>query len=267
MVHHPDTVKVIAFWGGRRRCQYRRQRGRRVPFQYHVPGWDAEYASQMLEEILKGEATVDKGVECDTVIVNANWQDDGHVRDGSAVHPEDVPWLVKQQQRLEDAHESKTKNGTLRVITRENIGLSFGSFNHAYTNLRGIYKWWFFTEDDYLFLRPGYILDSIIEMANHDSLGFLAHKRGHRVKRKLYAPGGIGLGRAEALADAFARNRNKRHPHGHLPYYHAKGYEKQIELGEIRFTESIVRAGWDLRYVDEHVWTHWTEIGAPPCQK
>lgn len=256
-------MKVIAFWGGRRRCQYRRRAGRRVPFQYHVPGWDSEYAFRMLKRIIEAERDVDKGVECDTLIVQADWWNGDDTFSTGAVEHEDIHWLMRQSVALRMANGTRTRNGTIRVETRENIGLSFGSFNHAYAENRHRYKWWFFTEDDYMFLQPNYVLDGIIEMANSESLGFLAYKRGHRVKRKRYAPGGIGLGRAEALDDAYRANTNARHPDGHLPYYHARGYDKQIELGEIRFTTAITKAGWDLGYVDQECWTHWTEQEKP----
>ncbi len=69
----------------------------------------------------------------------------------------------------------KTKNGTIKVIHKENYGFSFSGFNFAYTKYKNDYDYFFFSEDDYVYhsMKPTYLLNEAIDKIGQ-GLGYAA---------------------------------------------------------------------------------------------
>jgi hypothetical protein len=57
-----------------------------------------------------------------------------------------------------------TKNGKIRVIKRDNIGLSFGGYIDTFNQYKHEYDYWMFLEDDVIVYKEGYIKDFIDEL-------------------------------------------------------------------------------------------------------
>lgn len=68
----------------------------------------------ILDEVMDNDISIDKGLPCDTIIVN-----------NSTDNKEFVSFLKKYNNK-------KTKNGIIKVIKGNNIGVSFGGYNLAF---------------------------------------------------------------------------------------------------------------------------------------
>jgi hypothetical protein len=173
--------------------------------------------------VVELEATVDPGVECDTILVN-----------------NDVGFAPGN--RLIDSLEgSCTFAGRLRILHRENYGRSFGAYNHAFEALRGEYDHWIFTEDDILIHGERYFSRCLGALGASPRVGFVAIQGTSREVR-LHAHGGVGLTHARVL-DAVHRK------YGRLPHSgrdEPQGYGDIIHRGEIAFTNAIHELGLDL---------------------
>lgn len=105
---------------------------------------------QLIPEIIDNVTKVDVGFATDTffVVNKSNTKDD----------------LM-----LNKYHGMPTINGKIRVVSRDNIGLSFGGYLDIFNQYKNEYDYWFFTEDDVIVYHPNYIKEFIDELIVSDS--------------------------------------------------------------------------------------------------
>jgi hypothetical protein len=173
------------------------------------------------------ERTVDPGVACDTIIVN-----------------NDTGW-EKGNKYLASLHGTKTFSGEIKVVTRENYGVSLGGYNHAYELFRSHYDYWTFTEDDILINGHRWFARCIEMFERTADAGFVAIQ-GLSSEFALHAHAGVGTTHVSVL-DAV------RKVWGSLP--HRQKHETQTDLdqiifGEVLFTNIISRMGRGLLTVE-----------------
>jgi RimJ/RimL family protein N-acetyltransferase len=216
---------------------------------------NAHEALPMLRFLLAKERTVDPGEPLDTLLV--------HHR----VEPPDnspyTPYIEEAEALLRDADGSPTHSGTLRVLTRPNVGLSFGGYDYAFSLLGDAYDYWLFTEDDHIAVKDGYMAQAIGQLQADTNIGFVALVG---VSQSCFHPhhahGGVGVAPRTVLQQVKAANASGEHPQGHLPYHVSPGYADQERLGEIRFTNAIDRLGYRLVDLDdEEVVVGWGQKG------
>jgi len=185
----------------------------------------------LLRDVVQLERTIDPGLPMNTILVcNGGWPD-------------------KAASFIREINGSATYRGTLGVLSRENVGISFGGYAFAYKLWRDKYRFWLFTEDDVLFTSPGYAL-ACREKLLKERLAFVGAFPPCDPS-KLHCPGGVGLSR-RAVLDRVAGQFG-----GELPYYHSEpeissGPGKSFRHlpfvihGEIPFTHCMVRLGMRL---------------------
>ena len=62
-----------------------------------------------------------------------------------------------------------TANGKIRVIKRDNIGISFGGYIDIFNQYKHEYDYWMFLEDDVVVYKEGYIKSFIDELNSSDA--------------------------------------------------------------------------------------------------
>jgi RimJ/RimL family protein N-acetyltransferase len=237
----PDTginAKVVAVYIGQRRAN---------------PG-SPQDAYDLLRFLLDKEVTVDPGCSADTIIV---------YNKDSCMDEHRMFWARRAEEVLAGVDGLSTPRGRFRVIVRDNIGLSFGAFNHAFTYHMTEYDHWFFTEDDQVVIHDGCFASAIEQMQSDPQLGFVAIVGvSEDTAFPPHAHGGVGVSSRSVLRQVLAANRCERHPRGHLPYHWERGYDEQECKGEIRFTNAIHQLGYRLSNLNKNdVCVAWRDAG------
>jgi RimJ/RimL family protein N-acetyltransferase len=223
-----------------------RQRGRHVKVivvylgKRRGPPRDARETFELLQFLFEREGCVDPGCATETLLVYNRFEP------GADDHAA-TEWVGRCEELLGSVDGEPTRRGRFQLLTRENVGLSFGGYNHAFSLCAPEYDYWLFTEDDQVMVRDGYFGRAIDQMQADPSVGFVAvvgvsPNRAHPP----HAHGGVGVSSRRILRDVKAANPCQRHPEGHLPYHVGEGYENQESLGEIRFTNAIHNLGYRL---------------------
>ena len=75
------------------------------------------------------------------------------------------------------------QKGNIRVIQRNNVGLSFGAYSDAFKLFRNEYEYFIFTEDDLSILENNYVKKSIELFESSKNAGFLAFVGKTKIKR------------------------------------------------------------------------------------
>lgn len=193
------------------------------PFMHAQVFPDPESVLELVTLVHEFELQVDPGVACDTLIVN-----------------NDTGW-ERGNDYLASLHGTRTRAGTLKVLTRDNFGVSLGGYNHAYEECRDQYDYWAFTEDDILISGDQWYARCIERLRRDPGLGFLS-LQGLSSDPALHAHGGVGVTRVEVL-DAV------RDLWGFLPHrrrLESQTDEDHIIFGEVLFTNLIIRLGKTL---------------------
>jgi GT2 family glycosyltransferase len=100
--------------------------------------------AELLPRIIENE-NIDVGVDTDTFFVVNKCGDDSD--------------------NLLDEFDGKlTTNGKIRVVKRDNVGLSFGGYIDTFNTYKSEYDYWMFLEDDVIVYKEGYIKDFIDEL-------------------------------------------------------------------------------------------------------
>ena len=179
------------------------------------------------------EITTDPGIDLDIIIVNS---DVGNKEGNNFINT------------LEN---KKLFRGKIIILNRKNQGLSFGAYSDAFEKFRNNYDYFLFTEDDVLIVNNDYAEYGIDLLESKNQIGFVAYvgvtklHKDHISLLNLESSngyschGGIGLSSTKILNKIFEKE-NK------LPHYNGTDYQKGIYYGEILFTASIVKAGYDL---------------------
>ena len=149
--------------------------------------FDMDDGIDLLKYTVETEKNVDPGpgIELDLVIVN-----------NSSVYEKHK----KGNDYLQSINGLKTKTGKIIVIPGDNIGMGFGGYNAAYSNLSSNYDYWFFTEDDFIFWKDGYYRSMVDQIESDSSIGFVASIG--TAGGDSHAHGSIGLTKQEYLERA-----------------------------------------------------------------
>jgi RimJ/RimL family protein N-acetyltransferase len=194
----------------------------------------------MYAHLLEQELTLDPGCPCDTLIIHSQHNLEANY------------WTKATEDLLKSVNGAKTPRGEILVLEKENIGISFGAFNHAFTKYWQRYDHWFFIEDDQIIVKPGVYQKALEQLALDNTIGYVcAVGASLYVDAVRHAHGGVGVTTRSILREIFRKNPSTYHPEGHLPYHWESGYAGQVHYGEIRFTNGIDKAGY--RLVD-HAW-------------
>ena len=222
------NVKVVVVYLGRRRaCPH-----------------NAKEAYPMLRFLLDRESSLDPGCPMDTLLV--------YNRVRSADQDGDqLSWQSACETLLHEADGSSSRRGCIRLIERQNVGLSFGGYNHAFSTCGSEYDYWHFTEDDQIMVKGGCFSRAIEQMQSDSRIGFVAVVGVCNSSRHPpHAHGGVGISSREILRSVMSINPSEAQPQGHLPHHVSRGYHRQVSLGEIRFTNAIHKLGYTLVDLD-----------------
>lgn len=189
----------------------------------------AKHMLKLVQELYEVEVNQDAGCPVDIYFIN-----------NDVGYEEGNKWL-------DSINGTKTKNGTLYVLTRENTGGSFGAYNYAFQTLKDKYNYFLFTEED-LFVFGNNYYQRALDKFLASNVGFLSFI-GISHRGEIHCHGGVGLTSRDILNEVVS-------VHGELP--HSKlFFEKQdvIRKGEIPFTNVIHQLGYDLaNFGEEGEW-------------
>ena len=152
---------------------------------------------------------------------------------------------------IKNINNTKIKRGKIISYTRENFGLSFGSYNDAFAKFQEQYDYFLFTEDDWIIINDNYLKVGI-DIINKDSLvGMVAYvgvTKVHKSKWKVLnlnektafsCHGAIGLASSKILKKIYDK-------FGALPHYYKSDYRKSVTFGEVMFPNSFIQIGYKL---------------------
>src|SRR4030095_2137323 len=126
-----NSVKVIPIWLGERRK------------------WDRDFVKEsvdLVRVVIDREINLDKGIPCDTLIVITRPYNESTC--AKTIHTRE--WVLGLDGK-------QTTNGVIKVVERENIGISYGAFSHMFDLYKDDYDFWFFNEDDYIIVAENYM--------------------------------------------------------------------------------------------------------------
>jgi RimJ/RimL family protein N-acetyltransferase len=204
-----------------------------------TPPHCAREVQQLLRFSVEKERTVDPGAPLDTLLVYNKFPDDERVSDPEAVR--------LAEEYLLGLDGLATNRGVLRVLVRDNVGLSFGGYSDAFERFERDYDYWLFTEDDQVMARDGYLATAIEQLQMDRTIGFVALVG---VSREPWYPthchGGVGCTQRRILRRVCEANCRPDQARGVLPFFVGKGYDQQEHRGEIPFTNMIANLGYQL---------------------
>lgn len=272
------AVKVIPVYFGDRRSWPKYQND-----SHHVHG--------LLEYVIAKEKELDPGIDCDTVfVINC-------ISDTDTVTEKD--WASKCYELVKGLDGTNTKRGVIKVVERENNGVSFASYDHAFHEFRDLYDVWFFCEDDQVIVADNVISAALPALRNlAEPCGFVATV-GLASTPKPHAHGGCGITTRGVLDEVLKEAQNvsfKKEQHASISWFHRNGRahdfpkatspfdylgrphlpcyfpsegtglgcgNKEIEiLGEVSFTWCISYAGFSLtNHLLEKINVNWKNAG------
>lgn len=94
-----------------------------------------------------------------------------------------------------------TANGKIRVVKRDNIGLSFGGYIDIFNRYKSEYDYWMFLEDDVVVYKDGYVKDFIDEL-NSTKFTFIALSPISNLI-KTHCGGGCGLTSTKYMEEVY----------------------------------------------------------------
>ena len=231
-----QTCKVIATYIGPRPVRVKKARQRRG-IRLQDLG-TADKVLDLLTNVWDLEARIDPGLPMDTYLIC------------NGGYPEEHAGFFYE------IDGAKTPGGIMRVIQRENTGLSFGAYAHAFDKLRDRYEYWLFSEDDVVQTRSGY-LPVYREALGVDSVGFVATVGVANYHGDKHVHGGCGFADREIL------NQVAKQYGGFLPYAKIEptfergrrsgkpifNHGPFCKQGEVPLTNSIYRMGHGFKLI------------------
>tara|TARA_R100000808_G_C2142693_1_gene150447 strand:- start:1320 stop:2087 length:768 start_codon:yes stop_codon:yes gene_type:complete len=207
----PIAVKVISFWTGKRRSN--------AP-QGVIDGL------KKIKYIVKQERELDHGESMDLIIVNSI--------NSEALNSEVMDYLNSLNGTL-------TKNGMISVMHRYNHGLSFGNFNYVFNLYKNVYKYFWFSEDDYIVTSSNVLKESIDRLNDpQKNIGFVSTHFLHGD----YAVGGTGITSTGILLNCHGEN---------LPWNDGDQKNwKAHQQAERQLTHGITAKGYELCVIDNY---------------
>ena len=193
----------------------------------------------MISFIVENENQVDSGLPMDTIIVN---NDVGYQ---SGIN------------YLNSIDGTKTKNGRIKIIHKDNCGRSFGCYDKAFKKYKNKYEYWMFCEDDMYFCKDGYAKHYLDILNTNSNCAFVATigigRPNHETK---HAHGGCGFTHRDYMQETIplefnvddGTNKQAFKAAGSLAYSKEDNKNTRIHCvgGEVPFTYSLVRLGYEL---------------------
>jgi hypothetical protein len=143
-----------------------------------------------LERNILNEIVIDNKINTDLIIIN---NDCGK---------------PKIDKRIDRFDGTLTKNGKIIVNHRKNIGGSFGAYFDMFEKYSEDYDYWFFSEDDHIIYKEGYMKDFVTHLDSDKSLGYvcLAPITTHSGSFPKHSGGSIGLTSTENFKKIYGEN-------------------------------------------------------------
>ncbi len=192
-----------------------------------------ESVMRLIDFTLEVESSVDPGCETDLIIVNS------------------MTGCTQGDQYLDTLHGKRLRYGSVKVMHRENVGISFGSYNHAFATFKSDYDYYLFTEDDVIINGEHYAEIGIKTFLKHKNCGFVAYLAlGYDANiNGRAAAGGAGLSSYAVLNHAYRS-------YGTLSHFKGSSLDNRWEhilQGELAFTHDIAKLGYLLTEIDPEV--------------
>jgi len=193
-----------------------------------------ESVLRLIDFTLEVESSVNPGCWTDLIIVNSR-----------------TGWTYGDRY-LDTLHGKRLRHGTVQVMHRENVGISFGSYNHAFAVLGSEYDYYLFTEDDVLINGDHYAergIDKFVRTRNCGFVAFIALGYDDNIGGNAAVAGGIGLSSQSVLKRVAVAN-------GSLSYFKGPSLENRwnhILHGELAFTNDIAKLGYVLTEIDPKI--------------
>jgi hypothetical protein len=166
---------------------------------------------------------------------------------------------VEGNKFLEELNNTKIEGGKILTITRNNTGLSFGSFDYAFQKFQNDYDFFFFIEDDMITSKKDYLKIGLNKFNTIADCGFVAYigiskvskgwwKLANLNKHNAYvAYGGCGLSSTRILKEIVDKN-------GCLPHYNKNiDQHNAIAFGEIALSRSFIELGYKLTEIRDEI--------------
>ena len=156
---------------------------------------------------------------------------------------------------------TKTKNGVIKVMQGDNVGISFGAHNKAFEQFRDEYDYWAFTEDDIMINLENYFSIAIEQLNKSNKTGFVAFIGMSGGGQTKHAHSGCGVTSTRALDLVYKK-------FGRLPHADLIGdgtipsnWSEQIHKGEVAFTNAFTQVGLNLVKLShkEKPYIRWTD--------
>ncbi len=187
----------------------------------------------LLKKHIDLENKFDPGFKRDLIIVNADIGSD------------------KGNKFIEEINNKKINGGKIISYTRNNYGLSYGSYNDAFLKFKNDYEYFLFTEDDWLIINDNYLKVGIDILNSDKKYGMIPYVNVTKIhkshwknlnlnkKNAIGCHGGVGLSSTKILNMVVEQ-------YGCLPHNKDDDYTKSVANGEIKFPNSIVKLGYKL---------------------
>ena len=159
--------------------------GERRPY-YNNPNDMSSY----LDKNIENEIKIDNKIDTDLIIVN-----------NDCGNPE-------TNEKLNKYNDVITKNGKIIVEQRENLGGSFGAYFDMFEKYSKDYDYWFFSEDDHIIYKKGYMRDFVDYLDSDEKLGYigLAPVTTHDNTFPKHCGGSIGLTSTENFLKVYGED-------------------------------------------------------------
>lgn len=148
-------------------------------------------------------------------------------------------YLIKEVYKL---IPNTIQNATTEILVRENYGMSYGAFSDIYSKYRTKYDYYFFVEDDYVFILDNFDNEMIRILNTSKNPGYLCGEfKGWAEGWKPHAANSIGVITSNALEAVYL-------DHGKLPHNENKfvDYISDEVHGQIAQSNAIHNAGFEV---------------------
>lgn len=211
----PRLCSVIALYTGKRPV---------TGYSDYFTKW---YGTQLVKCLTGYHEHIDAGIDYDTVIICNRQSDSG---------------LNEAETLLQSYNGKETKNGKFVIEFRQNKGISFGAYNHAYNKYKNDYDNFFFTEDDIIWSAKNWYKNLYYRWKELETdvpdLGFLCAKGiGANIHTGIHCHGGIGL-TSKKILDLMMSAESEYFNWDGNDY---NGNSVKGEILETRFTSRLVR--------------------------
>ena len=139
------------------------------------------------------------------------------------------------------------------ILERENIGLSYGSFSHAFGLYRDSFDYYIFLEDDYVFIEDNFD-STLVEMFKEiDNCGYLCGNVYIGSHYHTHPANFNGITTNKILSHLWTTCGGK------LPFSNCTNYGKAESFGQVAYGIQLVKLGYKLgdltsRYEVPFIW-------------